>query len=555
MHRSPLSRSGRDRSRRPAARTRLSDALPGLMTTRGPDGATRRRRAAVSRMTAVGAVPVLALAAGVAALVPAIGSSGDGGSGDGAAAGVQVETMPVVDGQTVFTLHGHGHGHGRGMGQWGAYGYATQQGWSAEQILAHYYPDTELEQSAPDTISVRLMGRDGKDVAVHAGAPMTAGGHEIPAGQAVTLHPTQAGADVTVTEGCGGAVVDSFSTGDPVVHPVDPGVNRPANEQLRLCDGDAPYRGTIAVALDGGDARTVNTAAMDDYLRGVVPVESSPGWADTGGFEALRAQAVAARSYAAAEHNYDYADTCDTQACQVYKGTAAEDARTDRAIAETAGTVVTRGGEVMATEFSASTGGYTAGGDFGAVEDAGDAVSPTHDWTQTVTAQQVSDAFEVGPLESMAVTERNGQGADGGRVKTLHVVGADRTVDVSGDEARTELGLKSDWFTIEGQDGPGGPASSLPPDSIDPGVLDPAAPEPGPGTLPESADAVGDTADMAGGAGISGEDVRSAADALSGVPEAVGADSDLGGAIGAVGAAAARGLDAYGDTQAAGETP
>ncbi|MDN5760279.1 MAG: stage II sporulation protein SpoIID, partial [Tomitella sp.] len=73
-------------------------------------------------MTAVGAVPVLALAAGVAALVPAIGSSGDGGSGDGAAAGVQVETMPVVDGQTVFTLHGHGHGHGRGMGQWGAYG-------------------------------------------------------------------------------------------------------------------------------------------------------------------------------------------------------------------------------------------------------------------------------------------------------------------------------------------------------------------------------------------------------------------------------------------------
>ncbi len=439
--------------------------------------------------------------------------------------------MPLADATTTFTLDGHGHGHGRGMGQWGAYGYAVDQGWSARQIIEHFYGGTELTRLDPGPVSVRLMGLDGKDLAVTSSGPMTVGGRPVPAGQAVTLHPTPAGADVTVTQGCGGAPGEKFATDAPRVSPADGGT-------LTVCGGDS-YRGDLGVALDGGDARSVNYVGMDDYLRGVVPKEISAGWADKGAGEALKAQAIAARSYAAAQHRYAYADTCDTQACQVYAGTSAEDPRTDAAVAGTSGMTVTRGGQPVSTEFSASTGGWTAGGDFPAVEDAGDTASPDHDWTQQVSAQEVSDAFGVGPLREMTVSARNGLGADGGRVVTLHVVGADKTVDVTGEDARVKLGLKSDWFSIEGQDAP---ASVIPPAAV-PGV-------PG-GTAPDGEGPAGDPLGIVGAA-LTPANLQRAADVLGSVAGAAGADPQLGEVIGAVGDVAARGLQAYTDARAGG---
>ncbi|QDQ96365.1 SpoIID/LytB domain-containing protein [Tomitella fengzijianii] len=523
MHRSPL-------------RNTLRAVRRPLSTTRGPDASRRRKRAAAAKLSAAVSAPMLAVAA-VAVSVTAGGTGGSGGA-DGAAA-AQLEAVPVVDAQTVFTLRGHGHGHGRGMGQWGAYGYAKDHGWSAEQIINHYYGGTALQRVDTGGVSVRLMGLDGKDLSVTSDGPMTVDGHEVPAGAAVTLRPTPGGADVTVTQGCGGAPGDSFAVGDPRVTPAGGGM-------LQVCGGNT-YRGDLGVALDGGAPRSVNYVGMEDYLRGVLPEEISAGWADKGAGEALRAQAIAARSYAAAEDRYGYAQTCDTQACQVYGGTAEEDPRTDAAVADTAGMVVTRGGQPVATEFSASTGGWTAGGDFPAVEDVGDAASPVHDWTETVTGQQVSDAFGVGPLKEMTVTARNGLGADGGRVVSMRVVGADKTVEVSGPEVRTGLGLKSDWFTIDGQ----GPAASIiPPESSglvpdSSGVLPPAVTGPT-GQSPEGDDGGSGPADIVGGAGLTAEDIRRAAEAIAG---AMGADSELGGAIGTLGGVAADGLEAYTDAR------
>lgn len=503
--------------RRPAL-SALLNTNP-LTTHRGPDDARRRRRSAAARVCAFGAVPALAAAAAVAVIVPVGGP------------GARTQAAPAADAQTVFTLDGHGHGHGRGMGQWGAYGYAMHDGWDADRILGHFYPDTELARSGPDTIRVRIQGLDGQDPQIRSDAPMTVGGRDIPVGQAVTLHPVPGGAEVTVADGCGGAPGDTFTAADATV--------RSDGSTLNVCGGNT-YRGDLGVALDGGDARTVNTVAMGDYLRGVVPDEIPASWGDEGAMEALRAQAVAARSYASTEHRYGYADTCDTQSCQMYDGTAEETPNTDEAVSSTAGTVVTRGGQPVSTEFSASTGGWTAGGDFRAVEDEGDAASPDHDWTQTVTAQQVSDAFGVGPLESMAVTERNGLGADGGRVVTLHVVGADGTVDVPGPKVRSKLGLKSDWFTIEGQDSE---AEVVPPPS---GT---GSPDESPG----AGDAHGDEFDIVGGAGVTAEDIRTAADALGKVPAAAGMDPRIGDAIGSIGDIAARGLQAYKEARAAAE--
>lgn len=402
----------------------------------------------------------------------------------GVATGLVSGTVPngitaVVSADTVYTISGRGNGHGRGMGQWGAFGYA-KQGWSAERILGYYYGDTSLG-SHPDTkVTVRLMGRDDKPLDVYSDAGLTVAGRTIEPGQAARLIPMPGGgAQVAVSDRCGGNVLWQQVTDNPWADPVDLGANRPANEFLKLCDGAAPYRGSLGVALEGLAPRTVNSVDVDDYLLGVVPREMQPNWADQGGAEALRAQAIAARSYVLAEKRYDYAQTCDTQDCQVYGGAAAEDPRTTDAVRSTAGSVLTRDGQVVRAEYSASTGGATAGGDFPGVVDAGDNAAPDQGWSKSMTAAEIGQAFDVGQLRSIAVTSRD----PAGRVTGMRVEGDAGTVDVNGEEARTKLGLDSDWFDIS--EGPGAPVPAAPA---------PAAPAPDAGTSPTPSAPSGTTA-------------------------------------------------------------
>lgn len=359
------------------------------------------------------------------------------------------QVTAVVAADTPFTISGHGNGHGRGMGQWGAYGYAKDHGWSAERILAHFYGGTTLGQLDDTQISVRLQDRDDQPLHVYSDAGAVVAGKQVAPGEGVHLTPLPDGsANVVVTEGCAGAVQWQGETDHPWVDPIDLAPERPANEHLKFCDDDAAYRGSLGVVLDGTASRIVNVLNIDDYLLGVVPAESNPGWADTGGAEALRAQAVAARSYAAAENRESYADTCDTQDCQVYTGTASEDPRTTDAVRTTSGVVLKRDNEVVAAEFSSSTGGYSAGGDFPPVVDEGDTASPHHDWSVTMTAGQIGRAFDVGQLKSLDVVSRNNFGANGGRATGVKVVGTDGTAEVTGAQARAALNLKSAWFTV-----------------------------------------------------------------------------------------------------------
>jgi len=387
--------------------------------------------------------------------------------------GADAAIAPVVAADTQITLNGHGYGHGRGMGQYGAYGYAKNFGWSAEQIVGHYYGNTNLGRLDDPWVGVRLVGRDDKRVDVFSPAGLKVAGRPFPPNSAAHLTPTGGGADVVVTDGCSGQVVWRGATNVPWVDPVNLGANRPANEHLRMCDGNVPYRGSMGALRDGNGAwRTVNRVLMEDYLYSVVPSESVASWGDSGGMQALRAQAIAARSYAGAERRYGYAQTCDTQSCQVYGGSSREDSRTTNAVNTTAGTVLKRGNQIVAAEFSSSTGGFTAGGVFPAVVDDGDAVSPNRNWTQTVSAGAIANAYGVGELISFDVIGRNNLGADGGRVTRVRVVGTSRTVEGSGDEARWKLGLKSDWFTVGGGGGAPGPIPGLPLPELAPGSLE-----------------------------------------------------------------------------------
>ncbi|MFC0316204.1 SpoIID/LytB domain-containing protein [Gordonia phosphorivorans] len=346
------------------------------------------------------------------------------------------ETGVTLSVNSPLTLQGKGHGHGRGMGQWGAYGYA-KQGWNADKILRHYYGNTTAGKVDNPDVTVSLSERNSVNVRADAGAKV--GGQTVAPGQAVRL----SGGNATITDGCNGAVVKTVPA--QWVEPIHAGPNRPANELLTFCDG-GKYRGALGFGPDG----VANKLNVDDYVKGVIPKESVPAWADSGGFEALKAQAVAARSYVLAGLASGRKMN-NTQQSQVYHGVSGEDPRTNRAADATAGQVRMRGGKPALTEFSASTGGYTAGGDFPAVLDEGDRVSPNHRWTATVSPGSIASAFGVGALRSFEVIEANGLGEGSGRVGKVRVVGSNRTVEATGDEVRQKLQLKSDWFSVVGQ--------------------------------------------------------------------------------------------------------
>ena len=364
-------------------------------------------------------------------------------------------------------LTGHGFGHGRGMGQYGALGYAVDDNWSYQQILDRYYGGTSFGGSAGDpTIGVRITGADGIDMILTAGVPFTVGGQAFAANEGARVRKTGSNAfAIDKSANCGGGGGwNQVGTSSGGVTANSSSSGSALTDVLQLCMPSATrgYRGVLQAIDDNGTARVVNSLAVQQYLRGVLPRESPASWADLGGgrgAQALRAQAVAARSYVLAAASYSYATTCDTTACQVYggaylNGAYIEDARSDAAIDATAGQVRRNGaGNAMRTEFSSSTGGYTAGGTFPAVVDDGDDYSgnPNHNWSASIPVSQVQSAYpSIGTLQSISIDSRNGLGDFGGRVTGMTLVGSNGNASITGADFRAKLGLKSDWFQVSG---------------------------------------------------------------------------------------------------------
>ncbi len=94
----------------------------------------------------------------------------------------------------------------------------------------------------------------------------------------------------------------------------------------------------------------------DNYLLGIYEVPES--WGESGGFEALKAQAVAARSYALAVTNNGQGSICVTEKCQVYKPQL-KTGRWAEAVRATRGWVITKEGKPATTYYASTSGGYT----------------------------------------------------------------------------------------------------------------------------------------------------------------------------------------------------
>jgi SpoIID/LytB domain protein len=401
--------------------------------------------------------------------------------------GVAAGPAAAFPGPTV-ELVGHGFGHGRGMGQFGSLGYALK-GWSYQQILDHYYGGTKMGTVPDGDITVHLTKNDGLDVIV-----MQENGHlrtsARPGEQFSALRARKVGTNlyrVDKAGDCGGGpggwqeITTTPIPGPVVFSPSEPRTDD-RQEMLQLCELSGTHRwlrGEI-LALEGRDSanttttRAVNKVSLEGYVKGVVPRESPSSWGTSGGglgMHALRAQAVAARSYASAERRSDWAQTCDTQSCQVYGGKATQDGPTftnleadtsNQAVDDTRGQVrvFIADGKLARTEFSSSTGGYTAGGVFPAVPDEGDAVdaNPSANWTAKIPVTVLEAARpEIGTLLSVDVTKRNGLGDMGGRVVEVVLRGSKGRATLSGADLRSLWsyssgsrpdGLRSDWFRV-----------------------------------------------------------------------------------------------------------
>jgi stage II sporulation protein D len=360
------------------------------------------------------------------------------GASSGAARPTAPKAPHVLPGSPVFVISGRGWGHGVGMAQWGAYGYA-QQGYSYDDILAHYYKGTTIGQASVTRVRVFLaQGRSTLTVSSQAPFSVRDGIGQLwhLAAGAQTFGP---GLKLKTTDAPQKQQLPSPLTFNAGLSP------------LRF--GTTPYRGQIQVSVANGGLRAVNNVALEAYLYGVVPSEMPKDWLP----EALKAQAVAARSYAlAVKKNGSWFDLYPDTRSQVYLGIAHEAPSATAAVQDTAGQVVLYGGRVATTYFFSSSGGRTSSASevwpsspavpyLQSVSDPYDTISPYHRWGPfVVPASKLRRVL--GARGSLTdVTMLTGPS---GRVQSVTAVGSQGASTMTGSDVRSALNLRSTWFRI-----------------------------------------------------------------------------------------------------------
>ena len=221
------------------------------------------------------------------------------------------------------------------------------------------------------------------------------------------------------------------------------------------------YRGGLLLKAISGGVSAVNVVDLEDYLRGVVPAEMPSSWP----LEALKSQAVVARTYAAARINpASYYDLCATDSCQVYGGVTREVPGSDAAVFATRAQVVSYAGAAARTYFSSDSGGYTAssleawGSDLPYLQARPDPASqsPNSRWTLQLPLSRVAEiagryGVRVGALSSLNIVGVS----PSGRATGIVLTGAGGSRTLSGADAGgfvRSLGAKSSRVNFSGSD-------------------------------------------------------------------------------------------------------
>ncbi len=211
--------------------------------------------------------------------------------------------------------------------------------------------------------------------------------------------------------------------------------------------GDRWYRGRTLVVPTEKGLTAVNYVDLEQYLYSVIGGEMGSRFPQ----EALKAQAVAARSYALFQRQKSrnpHFDVGDTPAWQVYDGVSDESAATLTAVDATAGQVLTYNGEIVEAVFHSSAGGCTEN-----VEDvwtqalpylravkSPDEGTPNYQWTVTFSPEDLSQRISgVGKIEKIEVEKAT----TCGRAQFIKITGDKGIRNLDGDDFRLALGLKS----------------------------------------------------------------------------------------------------------------
>jgi stage II sporulation protein D len=345
----------------------------------------------------------------------------------------------AAEAASVVVVRGAGFGHGIGMSQYGAYGYA-KKGMKWQDILAHYYTGTALS-NAPSR-PVRVLLRSGASSVRFRGASVGPGGRKLNPRKTYTV--TAAGGKVRL----GG--VGTFSAplrvkrSGGAVTLLGTAINGITAGRYR---GVLEFRGSSGVSA-------VNSLPIDSYARGVIAGEMPSEWS----MDALRAQAVAARTYALATRNtkggsFDlYPDTRS----QVYNGVRGETRRTNLAVRETANKVVTYKGKIATTYFFSTSGGKTENIEnsflgstpqpwLKSVDDPYDNLSPKHRWTRRFSRSSFGSRLGVpGSFRSITVLKRGRSP----RIIQARISGSGGSKTITGPQIRSRLGLYDTWASF-----------------------------------------------------------------------------------------------------------
>ncbi len=347
--------------------------------------------------------------------------------------------LPAAASAKVWVVKGAGFGHGVGMSQYGAYGYA-KHGFNYDQILTHYYTGTTIGTTNDQSVRVLLL--DGVGSVRFSGAGSACG---------ASLKPGKG----YVAKSKGGGVVVRSKQGAFVARcgAVMTAVGAP-NVFVR---GKGTYHGSLEVRTSTNGLDAINVVELEDYVRGVVAKESPASWP----IEALKAQAVAARSYAisTAARNSTFGVFDDTRS-QVYGGVTAETAKTDQAVTATHLQVVLYKGKIAQTFFFSTSGGHTENNEFSSlgfgqppipylrgVDDPyeADAGSPYEHWKRKFSLGRMNAAMSGlglrGNLRNIVVTQRGSSP----RIVKANLVGSGGTTTVNGPQIASALGLPDTW--------------------------------------------------------------------------------------------------------------
>ena len=339
-------------------------------------------------------------------------------------------------------VRGAGFGHGIGMSQYGAYGFAVE-GRSYARILGHYYRGTRLSIAPSRPVRVLLQP---VDPYIRVRGASSANGRGLRAGTVYVARPSRSGILVRTAAGrrVGRFGAPLRFTGPGAIRLLGPALNGISS---------GLYRGAIEVVPEGGGLTAVNVLELDSYVRGVVAGEMPTSWP----LEALKAQAVAARSYALATRKagslFDqYPDTRS----QVYRGVIGESVRTDAAVAQTARRILTYDGVPAATYFFSTSGGHTENVEYSfigalrkpwlvGVPDPYDDRSPYHRWRVSFSTATLTRALgSRGTFRRLEVLKRGASP----RVVRARVVGSRGATTITGPTIRSRLGLRDHWLTI-----------------------------------------------------------------------------------------------------------